>query len=106
MRIPYFLYIPLPPSERFTKTYATFAQLLRKSCASIYHVSCCVQYITSILRKYDKWGSYFVTHARLGKFYESHIADIIFGVVLSRETSLMMLHVWEEDIGSEGGIYQ
>ena len=85
-------------------------QLLRNFYASLaqafitYHVM--IQYITSNLRKCDKWGSYFVTHARLGKFYESHIADIIFGVVLSRETSLMMLHVWEEDIGSEGGIYQ
>ena len=38
--------------------------------------------------------------------WKSHIADIIFAVVRSRETSLMMLHVWEEDIGSEGGIYQ
>ena len=85
-------------------------QLLRNFYASLaqvfitYHAM--IQHITSNLRKYDKWDSYFVTHARLGKFYESHIADIIFGVVLSRETSLMMLHVWEEDIGSEGGIYQ
>ena len=83
-------------------------QLLRNFYASLAQVfityRTMIQYVTRSLRKYDKWGSYFVIHARLGRFYESHIANIIFGVVRSRETILM--HVWEEDIGSEGGIYQ